>query len=117
KFITLFLHGEQIAGWTVTGIGVIDGVLVHPREVFRNAIITNSTGIVIAHNHPSGSLEISRDDVAITKRLIEAGEIIGIPLIDHFIITGSSYISFKAAGYIIDEDESENEEILLKELA
>lgn len=79
-------------------MGTLNSSLVHPREIFKMAIKTNANSILIAHNHPSGDPEPSREDIAITKRLREAGEILGIPILDHIIIGdsyGNRYFSFK----------------------
>ncbi len=81
-------------------MGTISEALVHPREVFREAIREAGSSIIIAHNHPSGVLTPSREDIHTTKRIKEAGEIIGIELLDHLIITESSYLSLKEEGYL-----------------
>jgi DNA repair protein RadC len=74
--------------------------LVHPREVFETAIKRHSAQIIIAHNHPSGEAEPSEEDIKITKRLVEVSKYIGIEVIDHLIITETSYLSFKNKGLI-----------------
>jgi DNA repair protein RadC len=76
-------------------LGTLNESLVHPREVFEPAVQNLCSGIIIAHNHPSGSLEPSEQDKKVTKRLAEAGEILGIKLIDHIIVTGDGYYSFQ----------------------
>lgn len=88
----------------VTGIfevsrGTLSSSLVHPREVFKRALLMNASKIFIAHNHPSGDVTPSKDDIAITKRLKEAGEVLGVSLLDHLIIgdTPKEYYSFKEA--------------------
>lgn len=80
--------------------GIVNASLVHPREVFKNAIRKNSTSIILAHNHPSGDPTPSAEDKSITKRLSEAGEIIGIKVLDHIVIGDGSYISFKEMGML-----------------
>lgn len=75
--------------------GLVDRSVVHPREVFRPAILDNAVSIIIAHNHPSGSLKPSPEDEGLTKRIEEAGEIIGIKVLDHLIISKCGYYSFK----------------------
>jgi len=75
--------------------GTLTASLVHPREVFETAIKRHSAQIIVAHNHPSGDSEPSEDDIRITKRLYEAGKIMGIELMDHIIITESEYTSMK----------------------
>ncbi len=81
---------------SVVSVGTLNSSLVHPREVMKTAILSNSNSIMIAHNHPSGSLEPSEEDKKITNRLIQACEILGIRLLDHIIIgDNDSYFSFK----------------------
>ncbi len=79
--------------------GSINASIVHPREVFKTAVLSNSATILLAHNHPSGNPQPSKEDREITKRLVEAGNILGIKVLDHLIIGHDSYFSFK-------EDES-----------
>ena len=85
---------------SVISIGTITEAIVHPREVFRDAIREGGSGIIIAHNHPSGNPSPSRHDIETTRRLIEAGKIVGIPLIDHIIVADTSFYSMKENGYI-----------------
>jgi DNA repair protein RadC len=68
--------------------------LVHPREVFRGAIVATCANIILAHNHPSGNLEPSREDISITKKLVEAGKIVDISVLDHIIFGDDGYTSF-----------------------
>lgn len=84
----------------IISIGTLNASLVHPREVFKKAILNNSSHVVVAHNHPSGDPTPSEEDVITTKRLIEAGKILGIAVIDHVIITQNNFLSLKAKGYI-----------------
>ena len=74
-------------------IGLINQSLVHPREVFRNAIIDNAVSMIFVHNHPNGTLEPSDDDIKTTKRLVECGKLLGIKVLDHLIVTRDSYAS------------------------
>ena len=76
-------------------IGTLNANLVHPREVFGEAIKSNAASVILVHNHPSGDAEPSEDDLTITKRIIEAGKIMGIDVLDHIIITKSKVFSFK----------------------
>jgi len=78
----------------IVAIGTLTNVSVRPRDIFREAIRINAVGIIIAHNHPSGDLSISRDDKIITQRLTEAANLLEIKLLDHLIITKQSYFSF-----------------------
>jgi DNA repair protein RadC len=77
----------------VIAIGTLNACLVHPREVFREAIAMSSASIIVSHNHPSGSLEPSDEDLQITRRLKSAGEIIGIQVLDHVIVAQEGYNS------------------------
>lgn len=79
----------------VISVGTLNANLVHPREVFEPAIQSLSAQIIVAHNHPSGDPEPSAEDIQITRRLIEAGNILGIELLDHIIVANSSFLSFK----------------------
>jgi DNA repair protein RadC len=91
-FVAFYLDSrEQEIKREIISIGILDSSLVHPREVFENAIRNNASAIIVAHNHPSGSLEPSIDDIEITKRLMQAGKLLGIELRDHVIITSESY--------------------------
>ena len=93
-FVCLTLDGANrlIAKRTIT-IGTLTASLVHPREVFAEAIADRAASIIIAHNHPSGNLEASQADRDVTERLREAGELLGIQLLDHIIITKSSHMT------------------------
>lgn len=91
---------NNIIGLNTVSIGCVDSTIVHPREVFKFAILANATVVIFAHNHPSGDANPSSDDIAMTKRLQEAGKIIGIEVIDHIIIGDGIHKSMKAAGLI-----------------
>jgi DNA repair protein RadC len=81
--------------------GTLDRVEVHPREIFISAIRLRGAGLILAHNHPSGVIEPSRDDEAMTERLVSAGEILGIPVLDHLVIgADGAYYSFSERGRI-----------------
>ena len=80
--------------------GTVSEAIVHPREVFRDAIRESGAAVIIAHNHPTGELSPSREDIHTTQRLVEAGKIVGIPVLDHVIITNTSYFSMKEGGYL-----------------
>lgn len=85
----------------VVSIGTLNSSLVHPREVFKSAILSNAAGIIVAHNHPSGDPCASNEDINITNRLNEASKIMGINLIDHIIIgSEGNYCSLKEKGII-----------------
>ncbi|MBM3142696.1 MAG: JAB domain-containing protein [Chloroflexi bacterium] len=77
-------------------IGSLDSSIVHPREVFKEAISSSAASVIFAHNHPSGDPTPSEDDIKLTKRLVEAGEIIGIEVLDHIIVCDRDHLSMKA---------------------
>ena len=98
-FIILNLNtANEVISQNVVSIGTVNRTIVHPREVFRKAIEENATAIFICHNHPSGSMKPSEEDKQITERLRDAGEILGISVIDHLIVSKDSYFSFDEAG-------------------
>ena len=78
--------------------GTLDATLVHPREVFKAAMLANAAAIIVSHNHPSGDPTPSADDVDLTRRLAAAGELLGISLLDHIVIGDGRYFSFKESG-------------------
>ncbi|WP_338032593.1 RadC family protein [Clostridium manihotivorum] len=84
----------------IASIGTLNSSLVHPREVFKAAILGNAASVIIAHNHPSGDPSPSSEDINITTRLKEAGKIIGIDVLDHVIIGFSNHVSLKERGVI-----------------
>jgi len=79
-------------------VGLLDSNQVHPREVFADAITDRAASIIVAHNHPSGTLEPSPEDIALTQRLRKAGDLLGIRVLDHLIMTEKGYISMKEHG-------------------
>jgi len=81
-------------------IGSLDCSIVHPREVFKDAISSSAASVIFIHNHPSGDPTPSEDDIKMTKRLIEAGEIIGIEVLDHIIICDNEHLSMKAKNLV-----------------
>lgn len=85
---------------SVCHIGSLNASIVHPREVMKTAVLSNAATIIVAHNHPAGICDPSKEDIAITERLVSAGDIMGIPLLDHLIIGDGTYISLKEKGYI-----------------
>lgn len=93
-FIVVLLDGaHQIIKHEVVTIGLVNRTLVHPREVFTSAIIERATAVIIAHNHPSGNLTPSPDDIEVTQRLKKAGEILGVSVLDHIIFSACDYHS------------------------
>lgn len=84
-------------------VGTVNGANVHPRDIFREAVRLNAVSLIIGHNHPSGDLTPSRDDLLLTKRVREAAALMGINFLDHIILAGSQdtqYLSFQDAGYL-----------------
>ncbi|MBM7556180.1 RadC family protein [Halanaerobacter jeridensis] len=96
KFEVVLLNTKhKVIGIKEISRGSLNSSIVHPREVFRIAIKRSSAAIIVAHNHPSGDLTPSQEDIQLTKRLIKAGEIVGIDLLDHLIIAHKNYSSLK----------------------
>ncbi|GKV65714.1 MULTISPECIES: RadC family protein [Sporosarcina] len=100
-FVVLFLNvkNEVLHKQTIF-IGSLNSSIVHPREVFREAFKRSAASMIISHNHPSGDTTPSREDIEVTKRLMEAGSIMGIDVLDHIIIGDQKFISLKDKGYI-----------------
>lgn len=102
-FICLFLNTKfQVVDKQCIFKGSLNASVVHPREVFKAAIHRSSAGIICVHNHPSGDPTPSREDLEVTERLVEAGHLLGIELVDHLIIGDQTYYSMKEKGLIID---------------
>jgi DNA repair protein RadC len=100
-FKVLFLNTKnEITSTEDVSIGNLNSSIVHPREVFRSAVKRGAAAIIVIHNHPSGNPYPSDNDLAITKRLVEAGELIGIPVLDHLIIGDGIFISFKEKAFM-----------------
>lgn len=81
-------------------VGTLNASLVHPREVFQKAILNNASHVVVAHNHPSGDHTPSNEDIITTKRLVEAGKILGIALVDHVIVSRNGFCSLRERGNV-----------------
>ena len=98
-FLVLLLNArhECVAVETVS-IGSLNASIVHPREVFRPAMLASAASIIVAHNHPSGDPEPSQEDLDITKRLAQVGELLGIGLLDHVVIAKRGVVSLRARG-------------------
>jgi DNA repair protein RadC len=96
-FIVLSLDTRNhLIDTQIISIGSLDSSIVHPREVFKEAISASAASVIFIHNHPSGDPEPSEDDIKLTKRLIEVGEILGIEVLDHIIICDNIYLSMKS---------------------
>lgn len=91
---------NQPTSISIVSIGSLNSAIVHPREIYKTAILSNSASIIIAHNHPSNNTDPSHEDIVLTNRLDEAGKIIGIKLMDHLIIGQGGYTSFKEEGLL-----------------
>ncbi|HOP75100.1 MAG TPA: DNA repair protein RadC [Bacillota bacterium] len=92
---------NQVLKVETTAIGILSSSPVHPREVFKEAVKMNSAGLILTHNHPSGDPTPSQDDLRLTKRLQEAGQILGIHVIDHIIFGDNRFVSLKEYGYLV----------------
>ena len=99
-FIVLAVNvRNKITGIHTVSVGSLDTSIVHPREVFKFAILANASSIIVAHNHPSGDTTPSSDDIELTKRLKQASEILAIDLLDHIVLGhDGEYLSFKSRG-------------------
>ena len=102
RFVVLSLNSKhQLIGKpSVVAIGTVNMVEVHPRDVFYEAIRCNAVAIIVAHNHPSGDAEPSIDDQSLTRRLVTAGALLGITVLDHIIVGGRSHVSLAERGLI-----------------
>ena len=89
---------NKVTGIIPISVGTLNASLVHPREVFKEAIHGNAASVILVHNHPSNDLEPSEEDIKLTRRMVEAGNIIGIEVLDHIIITKNDFLSLKARG-------------------
>ena len=95
----MLLNGaHEVISTFVATIGLLNRTIVHPREVFSDAISRRAAAIAIAHNHPSGNIEPSDDDKDVTSRIVKAGEILGIKVLDHLVFTDEQYFSFLEHG-------------------
>lgn len=99
-FIAFLLNARQkILAERVIAVGALSQVDVHPRELFRDAIRMVAHSIIMAHNHPSGDTEPSAADYELTRRMIQAGKLLGIPVLDHVIVTDSATVSLASLGF------------------
>ncbi|WP_100011954.1 RadC family protein [Lentibacillus sediminis] len=100
-FVALFLNTKnQIIHRQTIFIGSLNASIVHPREVFREAVKRSAASIIVAHNHPSGDPSPSQEDIHVTRRLSESGKMIGIELLDHLVIGNRKFVSLKEKGYL-----------------
>jgi DNA repair protein RadC len=99
-FIVMYLNARnQVVERETISVGTLTGTMIHPREVFEPAVRNLAAQVILAHNHPSGDLEPSEEDELITKRLVHAGEIMGITVMDHVIVTKTGWFSFREEGF------------------
>lgn len=100
-FVCLYLNTKnQVLHKKTVFIGSLNASIVHPREVFKEALRRSAASVICLHNHPSGDPTPSREDIEVTKRLVESGKIIGIELLDHLIIGENKFVSLKEKGYL-----------------
>jgi DNA repair protein RadC len=100
-FATLHLDGKnRVVCMDTVSIGSLNQSIVHPREVFKTACLSNAAAVILVHQHPSGDPAPSREDIEITKRLREAGELMGICVLDHIIVGDDTYVSFVERGLL-----------------
>lgn len=106
NFVILLVDTKNhVVGINTVSVGSLSGSVVTPREAFKTAILGNAAAIIVGHNHPSGETSPSREDIAVTERLVKAGKVMDIPVLDHIIIgdtsrTFGSYTSFKERGLL-----------------
>jgi DNA repair protein RadC len=100
-FVCVSLNGaNEVIESRIVTVGLLDTNQVHPREVFSDPIADRAAAVLVAHNHPSGTLEPSAEDLALTRRIVKAGELLGIRVLDHLIVTESGFVSLKEAGHL-----------------
>jgi DNA repair protein RadC len=100
-FYALYLNTRNVPiGLELVSVGSLNASIVHPREVYAPALQLRAANVIVAHNHPSGETDPSADDLVITKRLAEAGEVLGIPLLDHVIVSNGDWSSLKDEGHL-----------------
>lgn len=100
-FICVSLNGAgEVVGNRIITVGLLDHNLVHPREVFADPITDRAASVILVHNHPSGILEPSKQDILMTKQLVEAGSVLGIKVLDHLIVSKKGYLSMKEKGLL-----------------
>lgn len=99
EFVLCLLDtANTLIGLSCISVGGLAGSIVEPRQVFKTAMLANAASVILAHNHPSGNPEPSEDDLRVTLQLVEAGNLLGIKVLDHLIITGDGYTSLAERG-------------------
>ena len=100
-FMIIMLNTKhRVIAKKVISIGHLNASLVHPREMFKEAIKRSSAAVILVHNHPSGDLTPSNDDISTTRRLVEVGQLLGIQVLDHIIVGDNRYLSFREKGLL-----------------
>jgi len=95
-FLCLYLNASnQVIHREIVSIGSLSSAILHPREVFQPAVLQSAASVVLAHNHPSGDVSPSHDDIILTRRLVQAGKIMGIDVLDHMIIGANDFLSLQ----------------------
>jgi len=98
-FVVLALDARnRPIGCNTVSVGSLSASIVHPREIFKFAILANAAAVILAHNHPSEDVTPSKDDVELTRRLVQAGEVMGIEVLDHLVVGGTEFLSLKEKG-------------------
>ncbi|SHG17106.1 DNA repair protein radc [Fodinibius roseus] len=101
EFVVLLLNNNKhCIGWSKISSGGTTATIVDPSAIFQVALLANATSIVVAHNHPSGNLDPSKADKTLTQRIKKSGDMLGITLEDHIILTADGYVSFRAKGLL-----------------
>jgi DNA repair protein RadC len=101
RFLAVMLNARNgVIGIDEVSCGSVNASVVHPREVFKAAILANAVFLMLIHNHPSGYVDPSKDDIELTQQLVKSGQILGIEVIDHLIVSSKEYYSFRHAGLI-----------------
>jgi len=102
--IGFFLDGNHdIVAYNLIGIGTANTALVHPREVFQPALIVGAVSVILVHNHPSGNVEPSSEDIVATQKMIDAANVLGVKFLDHIIVTEDRHISLAERGFVTDK--------------
>lgn len=96
--IVLLDSKNQVLGLKVVSVGSLSSSIVHPREIFKEAITRSSAAVILVHNHPSGDPTPSQEDIDVTRRLVDAGRLLGIEVLDHIVVGDNRYVSFKEKG-------------------
>lgn len=95
-FVALYLDGaHHVSSYSLISVGTANMTCIHPREVFQRAIVSGAIALAVAHNHPSGDLTPSKEDLTVTRRLKDAGDLLGIRLLDHLIVTEKGFFSIQ----------------------